>query len=278
MSLLFARLAFWRKQAAASDEAPPPVIAAVKMPDTPDASTDTAASKIGWLARLKQLLAWRRKAAPESILDLDQSVVVERPSAEQLASTATADEATPPKLAFFARLVSKLRRQPKHASESELDDARASNTDSTVSSAAADAEDLPKPSLKLRALALLHNKRVVIAGAGGLVLALIVTVVMLLMSTAHEKEKLKAELLETKKKLAHPVVVKLEKPAPAALPQHLDGSKVVSSVTKAQPRSSPIPDGDCVVTDKESVGLSLKDCIDNFNNLASNPRRTDKKP
>lgn len=275
ISALFARLAFWRKPVTAQVEAPTPVIAPDKTPDSPDASTDAtiAAPKIDWLARLKQMFAWRRKTAPQPLLELDQTVVVERPSSEQLASTATADEATPPKLAFFARLVSKLRRQPKHASDSAPSDASDTKADSALSTAAADVEDLPKPSLKLRVLALLHNKWVVISGAGGLVLALVVTVVVLLVSTTQEKEKLKAELLEAKKKLAHPVVVKREIPAPAALPQHLDGSKVVANVTKTQPRSVNSPDGDCVVTDKESVGQSLKDCIDNFNNLASSPRR-----
>jgi len=280
ISALFARLAFWRKPDVAQDEAQTPIITADEMPETPDASTEenSAAPKIGWLARLKQMFAWRRKAAPEQLLDLDETVVVERPSPEQLASTATEDDASPPKLTFFARLVSKLRRQPKHASDSAPSDASETKADSALSNAAADVEDLPKPSLKLRVLALLHNKWVLISGAGGLVFALIVTVVVLLVSAAQEKEKLKAELLEAKKKLAHPVVVIQKAPAPVIAPKLQDELKHVASVPAAAQSNAVSGAGECTVTNIESVGSNLKDCIDNFNNLASSPHRTSRKP
>lgn len=277
ISPLFARLAFWRKPVATPDEAPAPASAADKTPDT-STEENSPAPNIGWLAHLKQVFAWRRKAAPEQLLDMDETVVVARPSAEQLASTATTDDATPPKLAFFARLASKLRRQPKQAPDSTPDNASASKAETAASNATAEVEDLPKPSLKLRALALLHNKWFVISGAGGLVLALMATVVVLLVSAAHEKEKLKAELVEVKKKLAHPLVAKTKTPAPAASHQNLGVSKVIASVTKTLPRSAKNSEGDCVVTDKESVEQNLKDCIENFNQLASSPRSTDKKP
>jgi len=271
-------MAFWRKPVVVQDEAPTPAIAAEIMPDTADARTEATLDtpKIGWLARLKQVFAWRRKAAPEQLLDMDETVVVERPSAEQLTSTATADAASPPKLAFFARLVSKLRRQPKHESDLVPSDASQVKTDSAPSDAAADVEDLPKPSLKLRVLALLHNKWVVISGAGGLVLALIVTVVVLLVSTTHEKEKLKAELLEAKKKNQHPVVVMQKPPAQVIIPKLQEAPNHVASVSAAAQTNSVSGAGECTVTNIESVGSNLKDCIDNFNNSSSSPRRTNR--
>lgn len=242
ISPFFARLAIWRKPSAPPAEEPP-AITPDPVPETPDVSTDTniAAPKVGWLARLKQVLSWRRrKAPPEPPLDFDQTVVVERPSAEQLAATQNTDADTGVK-----------------------------------------DESTPQPNLKQRILALMHNKRVLISAAGTLAIALVTSVTMLFVSAAREKDKLKAELLEVKKKLAGPVVVIREIPVPVAMPttpiKNLEDTKIVVGTPNKPRNKAKLAGGECLVTDKDSVGQSLKDCIENFNNLASNPRRTDKK-
>ena len=274
LGILLARLAFWRKPVTALPDA------LEDATGTPDASTDANADapKSGWLARLKRILPWRRNAAPEPILDLDQTVVVERPSPEQLASTEIAEDASAPNQSFFARLKNKLRRRPQLEQATAQADASASSPDSAVNSN--DAEDPPKLGLKPRVLALLHNKWVLISGGSALVLiALITTVVVLLVNSAHEKDKLKAELQEAKKKLAHPVVVIREVPAPRPViaPKVQDAPQHVASASSKPQAAASGNAGECMVSDKESVGRNLKDCIESFNNMAPSPRRANRK-
>jgi hypothetical protein len=110
-----ARLAFWRKPAAAQPETPPAEAFAHSSPPeaSPEAAADAPEPQPGRLARLKQALHWRRTPAQKQPPEPDQAVVSEPRSREHADTNATVtDEVPTAQLSLLARLKTRLRRQP----------------------------------------------------------------------------------------------------------------------------------------------------------------------
>jgi len=286
----FARLAFWRK----------PVAPTPPQPDTPAPKTARAsrsiepepselaeipaspAHKLGWFARLKQALRWRRKAAPEPALDPDQTVIVKRPSREQLEASEEIEEEPAPKLSLLTRLRNKLRRQPvlepledtpeeADPGERKRDRARASDDENAEDESAA--EDAPKVGFFKRLFAKMCNKWVWIPAVSVMLLSLIGAVLFIVLHTAQEKEKLQAELQETQKQLKKQAALVKKAAAIAVTPKH-QADLAAATIGQANPESKPgINPGDCLVTDKESVTKNLKNCIDSFNSTHAANRK-----
>jgi hypothetical protein len=82
----------------------------------------------------------------------------------------------------------------------------------------------------------------------------------MLVHSAREKEHLQQELLATQKKLQQT----LTRTAAGKHARGQPGNSAVAAVADSSPGGN---DGDCTVTDKESVILNLKNCIDSFNQL-----------
>jgi len=274
-----ARLVVWSKPAAAEVEA------------AAEPSAEASAPPPGWLARLKQALPWRRTSAPqpqEPDPDPDQTVVVARPSREQL-EAAEPDAEPAPTLSWLARIKEKFRRQPKLEALAESDEA-ADLPAGTRRSAARDeesveetGEEAPKPGLFKRLLALFTRKRVWIPSVSVVVLALIGGVAFMLQSAAQEKAKLQAELQKAQKKIAQQAAVVKQvaaaKQAAALETSHEQAARPAPVMIGAanSDTKSGVAAGDCLVTSKESVAASLKGCIESFNaKLGARP--TEKRP
>jgi len=280
-----ARLVVWRKPAAAEVEA------AAEPSNEPsnEPSAEAGAPPLGWLARLKQALRWRRKAIPQpqdQNQDPEQTVVVARPSREQLDAAETEAE-PPPKLPWLARLKEKFRRQPKlEALEEsvETDDFPASTRHSATRDENEEAEqEAPKPGLLKRLLAVLSKKWVWIPSVGMVVLALVGSVTFMLLNAAQEKEKLQAELKKARKQIAQQAaVVKQASVAKQAAalensPEQAPRPAPVMVVAANSDTKPGVAAGDCLVTSKESVATSLKGCIESFN-AKTGTRTAERKP
>jgi len=260
----FAPLAFWRKSGAPAAE--------------PESSAAVPAA--GWFARLKQALPWRRKSAPPP-QEPDQTVVVERPSREQLDAAET-DVEPAPKLSWLARLKQKFRRQPKLEALEESDEESSVPSSARAQDEEAE-EEAPKPARFKRLLALLSKKWVWIPSVSVVVLALMGGVAFMLLNAAQEKAKLQAELQQAQKKIAQQAaVVKQVAAAKQAAAIELSPEKAAqpapAMIGAANPDSKPgVNAGDCLVTSKESVAASLKGCIESFNAKAGT-RTAERKP
>ena len=280
-----ARLAFWRKPGnAVSEPVEAPAQSATSTPElSPELNPDPVpAAKQNWFTRLKLRLPWRHPAVEDPVLDLDQKVVVARPSADQLAATESEAPSPAPQLSFFARLKNKLSRTPKldqglSASKTADDSDRRENLPKIDQADSASAlEDTPKLGLVVRLRALLSRKWVWLSAAGAVLLVLMGTVVTLLLQAGQEKEKLQAELREAKKKIEQQAVVKIQRATPIQAPLEL--GKLQREKKPEIGQTNPMNNsGDCMVSDKESVQRSLKDCIEAFNQMATDSRRSNRK-
>lgn len=228
-------------------------------------------------ALAKRIAFWRKHAAEP--LDLDQTLVIEKPGTDQLAAmpeaVATSEGGTPV-LSF-------------PASESQVLAFPGEDSQSSDSS-----EDAPEtsagPGLLQRLGALLRQKRVWIPIVGLLLLIVIGSVVTLILQSVREKEALRAELQQAKKQLQQqparpisaavapkpePVPVKSE-PAPEKQELLPEKSSPVESSVNIRPdspsspnrtthNSNPPKTGECVIDSKQSVAENLKNCIEDFN-------------
>ena len=248
----------------------------------PIETTDTPVPQASWRARLQQILRWRRKPA-ETPLDPDQTVTVQRPSRAQPDAAAAIDDAPAPKLSLLARLKSKIRRQPKPEpladalnpaplGERKRDRATTANDENTAEPSDAEA-DTPKIGWIKRGLTKLSNKWVWIPSISVVLLALIGALVFMFLQSAQEKTKLQAQLQAVQKKLDQKTVVAKKAGARAATPMQADAPVHTPPVGSAVAKTSPgANSGDCLITDKESVSRSLKDCIESFNNTMASAR------
>lgn len=264
LSTWFAPLAFWRKSGAPAAEP----------------ESNVAVPAAGWFARLKQALPWRRKSAPPP-LEPDQTLVVERPSREQL-EAAESDAEPAPKLSWLARLKQKFRRQPKLEALEESDEVSSMPSSARAQDEEAE-EEAPKPARFKRLLALLSKKWVWIPSVSVAVLGLMGGVAFMLLNAAQEKAKLQAELQQAQKKIAQQAAVVKQvaaaKPAAAieTSPEQTARSAPVMIGTANADTKSGVAVGDCLVTSKESVATSLKGCIESFNAKAGT-RTAEKRP
>lgn len=271
----FARLAFWRKPVETAPEqsqSPDPATARrLRTAEAePSVSVDVPVLRAGWFARLKQVLRRRRDSAQEPSLDPDQTGVRAHPSKNQVEENAAANVVPLPKLSFLGWLKNKLRRQPKPEQLEADVDADAlkpgaeENSKATASSDANpdDDADAVQISRIRRALSMLSNKWVWVPSVSIVLLAIIVSMLLMLLQSAQEKKQLQTKLIATQKKLEQTSIVKQ-----AAARKNLSGQAGdPASETLAADTQPGVDAGDCVVTDKESVIKTLKNCIDSFNN------------
>ncbi len=283
----FARLAFWRKPVAPTPEpADTPALKTVRTSRLNEPEPNEAPpAKLGWFTRMKQALRWRRKTAPEQALDPDKTVIIARPSREQLEAIEEIEVEPAFKLSLMTRLRNILRRKPTpeavEETREQLDpDARkrARSTASEDENAAdqSNAEDAPKIGFFKRLLAKLRHKWVWIPSVSVLLLSLIGSVLYIVLHTAQEKEKLQAELQETKKQLKKQVALVKTAPTPAIIntAPTPKTDRPVATIGQANAESKPgINSGDCLVTDIESVTKNLKNCIDSFNSARPSNRK-----
>lgn len=276
----FSRLAFWRKPVdpIAEPSDPDPVAALETMPEA--AATDVPANPPGWFARLQNALRHRRNPERESPADPDQSLVAERP-ARQPPDTSPDDAPAAPKRALLAVLKSKLRRAPPSEQlemEPEADEGtspsraslRQESTRSRRDDDAAEEEDAIPLSPLQRALAVLSNKWVWIPGLGLTLLVPLVAMALMLFQSAQEKEQLQTQLRATQKKLDQAVAEKKTAARQAAPRQPLAPTVAAADPTASATSAETKPRGaagECEISDKESVTLNLKNCIEDFNAL-----------
>ncbi len=274
-STVFDQIAFWRKSGIPlSDE---PAVANAQIDQerpvaAPEINTPTPdpAPKIGWFVRLLQALPWRRQSATEEPLDPDQCVIIERPSREQLEASEEIEDK--PKRSLLARLSNRFRRQSNQQLPENSNDQ--TETDEQDADIPVDENDAPQSSWFKRLLAKLRNKWIWIPIVSSLFLALIGIIIVFALHSAQEKERLEKEVHQMQRQLEKQTT--LAKPT-AIAPQNqtMDMAPANTSQALATSKSSPqttTDSGDCLITNKESVASSLKDCIDQFNNT-SKPNR-----
>lgn len=280
----FARLAFWRKPAAATLEEPEPLASpepatarqSKRIEAESSAVADAPELQAGWFARLKQALLRRQPAAQEATTDPDQDVAMERPSRKQDAASATADDAPAPKPSLLARLKSKLRR-PSRSEQPEADDdsppssSRPTRTAIVSSQADPDAgEDALQLSRIQRLCAVLANKWVWVPGVSVMLIALIATMMWMLLQSGQEKKQLQIELVAAQKKLKQANIAKQASVKSAAV--YHNASKQAGNPAGASVGDTPAPGGNaggCDVSSKENVTQNLKNCIESFNAMAN---------
>ena len=290
----FTGLAFRRKPALpipAALTTPSPKTASSSRHNAPESSeaVEIPATKARWFIRLTHALRRRRKeAAPEQALDPDQSVIIKRPTQDQLEATEVLEELPSVKPSLLSRLRNKIRKQappelpetiPSASDTRERSRARESTADDKLGETKADGEEAPTIGFFKRLLAKLRNKWVWIPLASAMLLSLTGGLLWIVLHTAQEKEKLQAELQATKKQLKKQAVVVTKTTAVEAPPPPQEAPINAAIAGQVSTKSAlGISPGDCLITDKESVTKNLKDCIESFNNVASVSRRAEKKP
>ena len=252
----------------------------------PDEPPATPEPKPGWFTRLKQ--GWRKPVATD-LLDPGKTTVIEKPSREQLAPTRDTEEAgeasePTPKPSGLGRLKNLLSlRRRKDAPEETTDGQPVIEKPADQNT---EEEQPPQDKRFKRLLLRLRSKWVWIPATSITLLALITGVVMSMAQSAHEREKLKAELQTAKKKLeqktaASVAAAKITPPirVVAAAPETNKTNLATESAGESRAATnSGVDAGDCVVKDKDSVVQNLKNCIEGFNSaMANSPEKTRKR-
>ena len=283
-----ARLAFWRKSDAASPEhADSATEASDPMPADDAAPPDVADAPVGRFARLKQFVfRWRRNAGePSEAADPTATLA---PDVLDTAE-ATADEALP-KRSLLARLKSRFRRQaaadvPEAEAEADASTANARQNRETDSSRErdADSDELPvQPGRIRRALAMLSRKWVWIPAMSLVLLGMMSAMLVLLLQSAQEKDRLQTELLAAQQQLDQAASAKNGMPKnELAKTDATDPMGVPTAAglgTGASLRQTDFDASGCVVSDKESVTQNLRHCIDAFNHSMAGARTVQTAP
>ena len=222
------------------------------------------APKAGWFARLMQVFRRQHKAAPE-----------------QTEATDVIEKTSTPKPSLMSRFRNKFRRQSVPEAPEETRDAVHHNGQKPARTMVSDNENTPEDTPKIgffkRWLAKLCNKWVWIPCVGVLLLSLIGSVLWIVLHTTQEKEKLQAELRETKKQLKKQVALVKKPSALEIAPQPATDLAAATTTPSNSELNTATDSGDCLVTNKESVTKNLKNCIESFNSTASGTRHTDKR-
>ena len=303
-----ATLALWRKRPAVvalpseaepeSEAEPTPRVAL----DDAELASDTPVAKLGVLARLKNLFTLHRKqveAVADTEVDIETDSGLARETTQRTrASDSTAEpEITQPKPSVLARLKHSFNFRRKTAApdiEADENDKTLVVDKTKVRSETPTTEDevaTPQPSRSKRVLLRLRNKWVWIPAISLAGVGIVSWVLVVMLHTTHEKERLQAELKVAKKMLDKKTVAAVAPPAPQPLPavakiepakpeKKIDPAfQIIGHVPEPQaPEASDMDASDCVVKDKKSVAENLKNCISSFNQaIASAPEKT-KKP
>lgn len=269
LALPFAKLAFWRKPAADSAEAPAPD--ASHVPDAEESSTEIPVPKPGLWARLKTLF----RRSPAQAEDAAAPETLDAAPGEPSENTES-DEATPPaRPSLLARFKLLFRRK---AAPAEGEDAEPQASEAAPTE---DEDEAPAPRGLLQKL---RSKWVWIPALALLLLGVIGTVAAVLVRSANETQRLQQELQAAKRKLqqqATPAAVAVAppaapaKPAPPPEPKR-DPAFDIVGVKPAPEAESGLNAGDCVVSDREQVAANLKRCIDSFNAALSTSNKKSK--
>ena len=266
-----------------------PKTASSSISSAPESSeaAEIPVTSVGWFPRLRHALRWRREAAPEQTLDPDQSVIIKRPTREQLEANEVIEELPSVKPSLWSRLRNKIRNQAQQEPPETIRSAsdirersrvRESTSDDKDAETKGDEEEAPHIGFFKRLLAKLRNKWVWIPIASIMLLSLTGGLLWIVLHTVQEKEKLQAELQATKKQLKkHAVVVTKATAVEVAPPPQATIAASIAGQVNAKSALGINP-GDCLITDKESVTKNLKDCIESFNNMAPTSRHAEKKP
>ena len=297
-----ATLAVWRKRqadVALPSEAEPTQRVTV---DDAELASDTPVTKLGVLARLRNLFTLHRNPV-EAVADTEVDIETDSGSAREATQRTRASDAPDepeirqPTLSVLARLKRSLsfRRKPTaidiEVGENDktlvIDKSKARSETPTIENEA----ETPQPSRAKRLLLRLRNKWVWIPAISLASVGIASWVLVVMLHTTQEKERLQAELKAAKKMLEKKSVATVVPPAAQALPaaakieppkpeKKVDPAfQIIGHVPEPQaPETSDIDASDCVVKDKKSVAENLKNCITGFNQaLARAPEKT-KKP
>lgn len=278
-----ARLAFWRKPAAAEADASPadsPVAdSGSELIDTPEAqtaappparpdtttdsaeTTDLAPDPPSVFARLIAKLRRTKLESPDASPPPEPAATVE-------ASATDADPALEPRPpSFLARLAAKLRRRPQA-------DAQAADEPETaaVRDEATDEESDAAPRGFGRVRAFLSRKIVWIPAASFVLLSIVGTLSALLWQAGQDRTALEAKLKAAEQQLQQTAAAQ---PRSSELPAAPSPAVEVERDAVAAPTAGPRPSlagGDCDINNAESVSLRLKDCIEAFNQETTRTR------
>jgi hypothetical protein len=276
----FARLAFWRKPAAAIPEDPEP--APARQPKRSEAESGATAEvpelQANWFARLKQALR-RRNPAREAGADADPAVAMERSSPKPGDADAAADDEAVPKPSWLARLKRLFHRRPRPAPLEAADDAPPTRSSAPRSATAsrqtesAEEVEAAPASLAQRARAVLSNKWVWIPGVSVTLIAIIATMMWMLLQSGQEKKQLQIELVAAQKKLKQANLAKQAGVKPAAVnpgaPKPAGNPAVATAADTPAGANGGVGAGGCDVSSKENVTQNLKNCINSFNAMAN---------
>jgi hypothetical protein len=283
----FARLAFWRKPAASTEEelersaSPEPATAhhSKRSATESGAVEDVPVPQAGWFTRLKQTLIRRPNPVQELPADADQVVAPEHPSSKRSDLDATVDAVPEPKPSLLARLKNKLRRSPKpEPLEADVDTPQSSprqfkaTTASSQAEPAAD-EEAVHLSLIQRVRAVLSNKRVWIPGISVMLIAVIATMTAMLLQSGQEKKQLQIQLVAAQQKLKQANTAQKATLGPGAAnpaaPKQA-ANPVVATASEHPAESQSVGDaGECQISNPKNVSEHLKNCIDSFNAMAN---------
>jgi len=237
------------------------------------ADDGVADAPVGRWARLKHAVS-RRRGAAEVPAEATDSPARRTPTAVDPAE-ATADEA-PPKRSLLTRFKSLFRR---HAAAELLEagaDPSLSRDTAPNREHAADSDESPvQPGRMRRALAMLSRKRVWIPAMSLALLGMMGAMLILLLQSAQEKERLQTELLAAQQQLDQAGGAKKAVPkndvaeADTTAPVDEPAAPSLGAVAAVKPDFDP---SGCEVSDKESVSQNLRHCIDAFNRSMTGAR------
>lgn len=242
-----------------------------------------------FIATLKATLAramfWRRRAtAPDTADELAETVVdEERPAVANTDGEAPAAEVEA-KPGLFARLAALLRfARRKPAPDVEP----VEGTPPPIDTPPTGDEEAPRPPLAKRVLAILIRKSVWMPATALLLIAVSVTASVMFMRGQQEdharslknlhEAKLKLEeeneKLRTQQTNIPPAAKNLPSPTTPAPTEQAIKPDPAFDIADNQRSGAEPASGDCVVSDKNNAGASLKACIDSFNQASGSSRR-----
>jgi hypothetical protein len=244
---------------------------------------------------LARALLWRkRSAAPDAAEAVDAlaqtmpDVPPPVPAADLPPSetaTEAASETLEPRPGRLKQLLARLafwRRTP--AAADEASEAEASPAGPADGTAAEDGEAPPRPPLAKRLLAILLRKTVWMPAAGLLLITLGALGSIAYMRAQHAESNKALHALQAAKLQLEQENRKLRtQPAPAPTPPSKPTAVVPHQAavdpafdvaSAANPAGGDSSGNDCMISNKDDAGASLKHCIEAFNQAGGQPKRT----
>jgi hypothetical protein len=283
-------IAFWRRENSASELE---TIAADAIETVPDAEPDAAVSNPPSAGILARLAFWRQRRSDTATGPVEADGLADLAEAIEDATTDAAGKApSPPRAGLLARLAFWRRSEPAEDAFSEIPPIPPGRSMLPPAETADDGEQPAKAPLWQPVLARLKNQWVWLPTAALVLLALGALGMMAFMrgqygaqaqalqALKNAKQKLEQEnesLRTAQAVVPAPVIGK-----PASLPTPVpDKRDPAFDIVQSQPDGSAaagLESDDCIVTDKEKVGESLKRCIEAFNGLSVSSAKSGRRP